>query len=125
MLAKINGEMHYLWRSVDDECGVLESFVTGTHDKKAALKFPREAMRKHGRPEVIVTDRLRSHGAALRQSGAGARQETGRWANNRAENSHLLFRRQKRAMLRFRRMRSLQKFAAVHASVHNHLRPRA
>ncbi len=47
-------------------------------------------------------------------------QETGRWLNNRAENSHLPFRRREMAMLRFRRMRSLQKFAAVHASVFNH-----
>ena len=76
-------------------------------------------MRKHGQPEAIVTDRLRSYCAALRELGAGARQETGRWANNRAENSHLPFRRRERAMLRFRRMRSLQKFAAVHASVCN------
>ncbi len=113
MFVKINGEMHYLWRVVDHEGEVLESFVTKTRDSKAALKFLRKAMRKHGRPEVIVTDRLRSYGA-------GARQETGRWANNRAENSHLPFRRRERAMLRFRRMRSLQKFAAVHASVSNH-----
>ena len=77
-------------------------------------------MRKHGRPEAIVTDKLRSYGAALTEIGAGARQETGRWANNRAENSHLPFRRRERAMLRFRRMRSLQKFAAIHASVANH-----
>jgi len=120
MFVKINGEMHYLWRAVDHEGEVLESFVTRTRDKKAALKFLRKAMRKHGQPEVIVTDRLRSYGAALREIGAGARQETGRWANNRAENSHLPFRRRERAMLRFRRMRSLQKFAAVHAAVSNH-----
>ena len=120
MFVKINGEMHYLWRAVDHEGEVLESFVTSTRDKKAALKFLRKAMRKHGQPEVIVTDRLRSYGAALREIGAGARQESGRWANNRAENSHIPFRRRERAMLRFRRMRSLQKFAAVHASVSNH-----
>jgi len=77
-------------------------------------------MRKHGRPDVIVTDQLRSYGAALKEIGNAARQETGRWLNNRAENSHLPFRRRERAMLRFRRMRSLQKFAAVHASVYNH-----
>jgi len=99
---------------------MLQSFVTRTRDKKAALKFLRKAMRNHGQPEVIVTDRLRSCGAALREIGAGARLETGRWANDRAENSHLPFRRRERAMLRFRRMRSLQKFAAVHASVSNH-----
>ena len=77
-------------------------------------------MRKHGPPDVIVTDRLRSYGAALKEIGADNRQETGRWLNNRAENSHQPFRRSVRPMLRFRLMRSLQKFVAVHASVHNH-----
>lgn len=77
-------------------------------------------MRKHGKPETIVTDKLRSYRAALKEVGAGFRQETGRWVNNRAENSHLPFRQRERAMLRFRRMRSLQKFASVHASVTNH-----
>src|SRR5210317_1955043 len=120
VFVKINGELHYLWRAVDHEGEDLESFVTKTRDKKAALKFLKKTMRKHGRPEVIVTDLLRSYGAALKEIGAGGRQETGRWLNNRAENSHLPFRRRERAMLRFRRMRSLQKFAAVHASVSNH-----
>ena len=77
-------------------------------------------MKRHGRPEVIVTDRLRSYGAALKDLGRGDNREMGRWLNNRAENSHLPFRRRERAMLRFRRMRTLQKFATVHASVHNH-----
>src|SRR6056297_1068523 len=120
MFVKINGERHYLWRAVDHEGEILESFVTKTRDKKAALKFLKKAMRKHGQPEVIVTDKLRSYGAALKELGAETRQETGRWLNNRAENSHLPFRRRERAMLRFRRIRSLQKFAAVHASVSNH-----
>ena len=105
---------------MDHEGEVLESFVTKMRDKKAALKFLRKAMRKHGSLEVIVTDRLRSYGAALKEIGATARQETGRWLNNRAENSHLPFRRRERAMQRFRRMRSLQMFVSVHASVTNH-----
>uniref|UniRef100_UPI003899D827 IS6 family transposase n=1 Tax=Roseivivax lentus TaxID=633194 RepID=UPI003899D827 len=121
MFVKINGEKHYLWRAVDHEGEVLESFVTKTRDKKAALKFLKKAKRKHGQPDVIVTDNLRTYGAALKVIGAGDRQETGRWLNNRVENPHLPFRRRERAMLRFRRMRSLQKFAAVHASVSNHL----
>ncbi|NNJ67605.1 MAG: IS6 family transposase [Boseongicola sp.] len=120
MFVKINGERNYLWRAMDHEGEVLESFVTKTRDKKAALKFLKKAMRKDGRPEVIVTDMLRSYGAALKEIGAADRQETGRRLNNRAENSHLPFRRRERAMLRFRQMRSLQKFAAVHSSVHNH-----
>ncbi len=120
VFVKINGKQHYLWRAVDHEGEVLESYVTKRRDKKAALKFLRKAMRKHGQPEVIVTDKLRSYGAALKQTGGAERHETGRWLNNRAENSHLPFRRRERAMLRFRRMRSLQKFVSVHASVHNH-----
>ena len=120
VFVKINGKQHYLWRAVDHEGEVLESYVTKRRDKKAALKFLRKAMRKYGQPDVIVTDRLRSYGAALKEIGATELQETGRWLNNRAENSHLPFRRRERAMLRFRRMRSLQKFAAVHASVSNH-----
>jgi putative transposase len=120
VFVKINGERHYLWRAVDHEGEVLESFVTKTRDKKAALKFLKKAMRRHGRPEAIVTDKLRSYGAALKEMGAEGLQETGQWANNRAENSHLPFRRRERAMLRFRRMRTLQKFATVHASVCNH-----
>ena len=77
-------------------------------------------MKRYGRPEVLVTDKLRSYGAAMKVIGNADRQETGRWLNNRAENSHLPFRRRERAMLRFRQMRSLQKFVSVHASVHNH-----
>ena len=117
---KIKCERHYLWRAFDHEGEVLESFVTKRRDKKAALKFLRKAMRKHGRPEVIVTDRLRSYGATLKEIGSADRQESGHWANNRAENSHLPFRRRERAMVRFRRMRSLQKFASARASVSNH-----
>ena len=120
IFVKINGERHYLWRAVDHEGEVLERFVTKTRDKKAALKFLKKAMRRRGEPEVIVTDKLRSYGAALKELGADERQETGRWLDKRAENSHLPFRPRERAMLRSRRMRSLQRFAAVHASVFNH-----
>ncbi len=119
VFVKINGEQHYLWRAVDHEGEVLESFVTKRRDKKAALKFLRKLMRRYGQPHEIVTDCLRSYGAALRELGATDLQSTGRWLNNRAENSHLPFRRRERAMLRFRRMRSLQMFAAVHSSVYN------
>lgn len=94
--------------------------MTKTRDRKAALKFIRKSMKRYGRPEVIVTERLRSYGAALREIGAADRQDLGRWLNNRVENSHLPFRRRERAMQRFRRMRSVQMFAAVHASVFNH-----
>ena len=106
-----------LWRAVDHEGEVLESFVTKTWDRRAALKFRSKSLRRRGRLDVLVTDRLRSYGAALKDIGRGDDREMVRWANNGAENSHLPFRRRERAMLRFRRMSNLQKFAAVHASV--------
>jgi putative transposase len=77
-------------------------------------------MKRHGCADVFVTDKLRSYSAAMKEICNADRQETGRWLDSRAENSHKPFRRREPAMLRFRRMRSLQKFAAVHASVHNH-----
>ena len=117
---KINGQMHYLWRAVDHEGEVLESFVTTTRDKAAALKFIKKMMKRHGRTRAVVTDRLRSYGAALKEIGGADLQVTGRRLNNRAENSHQPFRRRERAMERFRRMKTLQKFSAVHAQVHNH-----
>jgi putative transposase len=120
VFVKINGETHYLWRAVDHEGEVLESFVTKRRDRKAALKFLRKTMKRHGNPHIFVTNKLRSYGAAMKAIGNADKQETGRWLNNRAENSYQPFRRRERAMLRFRRMRTLQKFVAVHASVHNH-----
>ena len=117
---KINGEMHYLWRAVDHEGEVLESFATKDRDKAAALKFMRKLMKRHGCTKTITTDGLRSYRAAMKELNIEDRQEVGRWANNRAENSHQPFRRRERAMLRFRRMKTLQQFASVHASFHNH-----
>ena len=117
---RINGEMRYLWRAVDHEGEVLESFVTKERDRAAALKFIKKALKRHGSPKVITTDGLRSYGAAMKALGNAEKREVGRWANNRAENSHQPFRRRERAMLRFRRMKTLQAFASVHASFHNH-----
>jgi putative transposase len=102
---RINGKMHYLWRAVDHEGEVLEVFATERRDRRAALKFLKRAMKRYGRPGTIVTDRLRSYG---------------RWLNNRVENSHQPFRRREGAMAKFRGIRTLQKFAAVQASIQNH-----
>ena len=117
---KINGEMHYLWRAVDHEGEVLEAFVTKQRNKAAALTFMKKLMKRHGCAKVITTDGLRSYTAAMKEIGIADRQETRRWANNRAENSHQPFRRRERAMLRFRRTKTLQKFCSVHAAFHNH-----
>ncbi|WP_423141669.1 IS6 family transposase [Parablastomonas sp. CN1-191] len=120
MYVKLNGEMVYLWRAVDQEGEILESFVTRKRDKAAALSFMKRALKRYGSPEAITTDGLRSYGAAMTELGNSEKREVARWANNRVENSHLPFRRRERAMLRFRQMKSLQKFASVHANVHNH-----
>ena len=120
VFVKINGERHYLWRAVDHEGEILESYVTRKRDKSAALKFLKKALKRHGQAETIVTDGLKSYPAAMRNIGNLDRREMGRWLNNRAENSHLPFRRRERAMSRFRRMKTLQKFASVHADLHNH-----
>ena len=119
VFVRINGTMHYLWRAVDHEGEVLEVFATKRRDRKAALAFLKRVMKRYGRPRSIVTDRLRSYRAAMKAIGVADRQECRRWLNNRAENSHQPFRRRERLMGRFRRLETLQKFAAVHASIHN------
>jgi len=96
MFVKINGETHYLWRAIDHEGEVLESYVPKKQDKKAPLKFIKTALKRHGRAAPIVTDGL--YPAAMRQFGNEQRRETGRC--NRAENSHLPFRRRERVMQR-------------------------
>ena len=120
VFVRINGQTHYLWCALDHEGEVLEVFATKRRDRSAALKFLKRVMKRYGRPRSIVTDRLRSYRSAMRVIGNAADQECGRWLKNRAENSHQPFRRRERAMQRFRAARTLQKFAAAHASIHNH-----
>ena len=112
--------MLYLWCAVDHEGEVLESFVTKMRHKAAALTFMKKTLKRHGSPEAITTDGLRSYKSAMSKFGDADKQEIGRWANNRAENCHLPIRRRGRAMLRFRQMKSLQNFAPFHANFHNH-----
>ncbi len=120
VFVRINGETHYLWRAVDHEGEILESYVTRKRDRKAAVRFWKKAMKRFGRPKMIVTDRLPSYRSAMKEIGNKSCHETGRRINNRIENSHQPFRRRERAMAKFRSAKSLQKFAAIHASVHNH-----
>ncbi len=120
VFVRINGETHYLWRAVDHEGEVLEVFASKRRNRRAALKFLKRTIKRYGRPRSIVTDRLRSYGAAMKTIGNSTDQECSRWLNNRAENSHQPFRRREGAMAKFRDVKTLQKFAAVHASIHNH-----
>src|SRR5665809_1634 len=114
------GRRTILWRAVDHEGEVLEVFATKRRDRRAALTFLKRAMKRYGRPASIVTDVLRSYRAAMNVIGNAADQTCGRWLNNRAENAHQPFRRRESAMAKFRDVKTLQKFAAVHASIHNH-----
>ncbi len=91
VFVKINGASHYRRRAVDHEGDVLEVFVSKKRDGKAALKFARKAVKRHGPAAVIGTDKLRSHGAALKDLGIPDDRKTGRWLNSRAENSHQPF----------------------------------
>jgi putative transposase len=86
VFVRINGETHYLWRAVDHKGEVLEVFATKRRDRRDALKSLKKTMKRYGRPEIVVTDNLRSYKAAMKVIGNEARQETGRWLNNRAEN---------------------------------------
>ena len=94
---KIGGKIHYLWRAVDDEGEVLDVILQARRDRRAALKLMRRLPKRQGYlPGAVVTDRLRSYGAALRDLGLTDRHVTGGRSNNRAEVSHQPTRRRER-----------------------------
>jgi putative transposase len=114
------GPAFWLWRAVDDEGEVLDLLVQRRRDKAAAVKLMRKLLKKQGfAPDVLVTDKLRSYGAAKSEMGLSARHEQGLRKNNRAENSHQPTRRRERKMQRFKSPGSAQRFLSVHAAVHN------
>src|SRR5271169_2155358 len=88
MAVTIAGRQFWLWRAVDDEGEVLDLLVQRRRDKVAAVKLMRTLLKKQGfAPDVLVTDKLRSYGAAKSEMGLSARHEQGLRQNNRAENS--------------------------------------
>ena len=119
MYVRLNGQMVYLWRAVDHEGEILESFVSKKRDKSAALRFMKKALKRHGRAEMIATDGLRSYRAVMKGLGNVERREMGRYLNNRAENSHLPIRRRERKMQLFKSPLSAQNFLNTHAAVYN------
>ena len=104
VFVKINAEQYYLWRAVDQQGEVLETYVSTRRNKAAALKFLRKALRRYGDPDEIVTHRCPSYGAALRVLKMQSRQRTRQYLNNLCELSHQPFQRRERAMQRFRRL---------------------
>jgi transposase-like protein len=120
VVVTIRGKRFWLWRAVDDEGEVLDLLVQSRRNTAAAVRLMRKLLRKQGfAPETIVTDKLRSYGAAIRQLGISARHQQGQRQNNRAENSHQPTRRRERKMQRFKSPGSAQRFLSVHAAVHN------
>ena len=99
---------------------MLDVLVQTKRNKHATLKLMRKLLKKYGlMPDKMVTDNLRSYGAAARQLGISDRHERGRWRNNRAENSHQPTRRRERKMQGFKSVGSAQKFLSFHAAAHN------
>src|SRR5476651_1091689 len=117
---KIAGRMVYLWRAVDAEGEVLDVLVQSRRNKHAALKLMRKLLKKYGFvPDRLITDDLRSYGAAAHDLGIERRHERGRWKNNRAENLHQPTRPRERKTQRFKSAGSAQKFLSTHAAVYN------
>ena len=120
MVVQIGGKRFWLWRAVDSEGEVLDLLVQPRRDKAAAMKLMRRLLKRQDyAPTVLVTDKLRSYGAAKAALRLSARHEQGLRANNRAENSHQPVRRRERKMQRFKSPGSAQRFLSVHAAVFN------
>ena len=120
VFVSINGKRMYLWRAVDSEGEVLDILVQSRRNKKAALKLMRKLLKTQGyAPTEVVTDKLPSYGAALRDLKMTKKHITGGRSNNRAENSHLPVRQRERRMQRFKSAGSAQRFLATHATVYN------
>jgi putative transposase len=120
VFVSINGRQFYVWRAVDSEGEVLDILVQPRRDRKAALKLMRKLLKRQGiAPVTIVTDKLRSYSSALCDLGIARRHDTGRWRNNRAENSHQPLRQRERRMRRFKSSGSAQRFLSIHAAIYN------
>ena len=117
---KINGELHYLWRAVDQDGDVLDILVQRRRDKRAALRFFRKMLRAQGStPRILVTDKLRSYAAARKELMPSVVRSQECYANNRAEGSHQHTRQHERQMRQFKSHGQAQRFLSVHSQVHN------
>jgi putative transposase len=119
VFVKIGGKQHYLWRAVDQDGEVVDVYLQARRDAKAAKRFFQRFLKAGGKPREIVTDKLRSYGVAHRSLIPGARHNTQRYANNRAELSHQSTRVRERGMRRFKSFRQAQRFLESHAAVYN------
>lgn len=115
----ISGRKFWLWRAVDQDGTVLEEILQSRRNKRAAKRLLRSLIKRFGLPKRIVTDKLRSYGAAKRDVAPGLEHRSHKGLNNRAENSHLPFRKRERCMQGFRSPGGLQRFVSIHSPTRN------
>lgn len=116
----IGGKKHWLWRAVDQHGSVLDVLVQNRRDARAAKRLMRKLLKGQGSaPRVMITDKLRSYGAAKREIMPGVEHRSHKGLNNRAENSHQPIRRRERIMKRFKSPRQLQRFFSIHDPIAN------
>jgi putative transposase len=122
---RIRGELHYLWRAVDQDGIVLDILVQSHRDAAAAKRFFKRLLKGlHYVPRVLITDKLASYGVAKREHLPEVEHRQSRYLNNRAENSHRPARRRERQMQRFKSTRHAQRFLFAHAFIYGHFRAR-
>ena len=120
MVIAISKRKYWLWRAVDQHGIVLDILVQSRRDKKAAKRLMKKLLKKQGcTPRVLITDKLKSYGAAKRELMPGVEHRQHKGLNNRAENSHLPTRKRERIMQRFKSPRQVQQFLSVHEPVAN------
>ncbi|WP_081235539.1 IS6 family transposase [Streptomyces viridosporus] len=125
VFVRINGELKYLWRAVDQHGNVLDILVQSRRDKAAARRFFRKLLKKtRSVPRVVVTDKLRSYGAAHREVMPSVEHRSHKGLNNRAENSHQPTRQRERALKGFRSVGGAQRFLTAFSGISPHFRPR-
>jgi len=121
----INGERYYLWRAVDQDDNVLDILVQSRRNKKAAKKFFRKLLKGlQYVPRVVITDKLRSYGAAKHEILLGVEHRQSRYLNNRCENSHRPTRQRERRMQGFKSAGHAQRFLSAFGPIFQHFRPR-
>ncbi len=119
VVVTIAGRRLWLWRAVDQEGIVLEEILQSRRDKFAAKRILRALIKRYGLPKRIITDKLRSYGAAKREVAPSLEHRSHKGLNNRAENSHLPFRKRERSMQGFRSPGGLQRFVSCHSAIRN------
>src|SRR5215216_5988695 len=120
----ITGELHYLWRAIDQHGNVLDILVQSRRNKQAAKKFFRKLLKGcQYVPRVLITDKLGSYAAAKKEVLPGVEHRQHKRLNNRAENSHQPTRQRERTMRRFKSPGHAQRFLAAHGSIREHFCP--